>query len=63
MARRNTHMSGSASYYPQAPDIEAAKHLRNMAAAYVRRRANAGDVEEAIADFRFALQKAQAPTP
>lgn len=57
--KRDTFMAGRAPYHPQAPDIEAAKHLRSMAAAYVKRRVPAGDVVIAINEFLGAIAKAE----
>ena len=57
--KKDTYLPGRKPYHPQAPDIEAAKHLRNMAALYVKRRATVGDVEVAITEFRAALATAK----
>jgi hypothetical protein len=59
--KRNTFMNGPARpYHPQAPDIETAKHLRNMCALYVRGRALASDVLMAVEEFRSSLRDPKA---
>jgi hypothetical protein len=56
MTRRDTYMNGSARpYYPQTPQIEAAKHLALVARRFTQERASAHEVEEAIAIWRGSL--------
>ncbi len=56
-SRRGRSTTGRAAvpYYPEAPHIEAAKHLRLMAARYIAGRALLREVEEAMVMLRAAV--------
>lgn len=55
MAKRDTFMAGRAPYQRQGPVHEAAKFLRDTASRFLQNRANVGDLEVAITEFRAAV--------
>lgn len=52
----NTYMRGPRSvYHPDTPLIEAAKFLAGAARRFAQKKANVGDVEVAITEWKSAL--------
>lgn len=52
----NTFMRGPRSIYrPETPLIEAAKFLASVARRFAQKKANVGDVEVAITEWKAAL--------